>query len=243
MRPCAVGISTCRFGELLAYLADALLDARRHSGSVRGYGNHAPPCEAHLTYEISDFDEDICWDRLCYVDVRLSSALVVQYEATVSERSSFIAAASSLTALAQGSIQVFPYKEDVKARLSRWTLAGFALRWSLPIPPPPPAAYVTNPIRGCATFAGGASPLPHSSLSYIHSHAATIQWMYDYHRRWEAHDLYLAEGHVAAVVGVEPRDREVFHARFRYRPEAVNWAPASPVLPPDARQHGPNGGV
>ena len=35
-------------------------------------------------------------------------------------------------------------------------------------------------------------------------HAATLQWKYDYHRRWEAHDFYLAEARTAAQYGVEP---------------------------------------
>ena len=56
--------------------------------------------------------------------------------------------------------------------------------------------------------------------------------MYDYHRRWEGHDLYLAEGRVAADLGVEPQSRELFFGRFRYRPDAATRAPPSPYFLP-----------
>ena len=56
--------------------------------------------------------------------------------------------------------------------------------------------------------------------------------MYDYHRRWEGHDLYLAEARLAADLGVEPQSRERFCGRFRYRPDAAASAPPSPYFLP-----------
>ena len=74
-----------------------------------------PPCNTHLTYVISDFDEDIVWDRLCYPEIRMTSAAIVQHEATVSERSSsLIAASSSVTAIHQESLQVRSFNKDAK---------------------------------------------------------------------------------------------------------------------------------
>ena len=58
--------------------------------------------------------------------------------------------------------------------------------------------------------------------------------MYDYHRRWEAHGLCLAEAHEALELGEEPQSQGAFFDRFRYRLEAVNHTPPSPYFLPTA---------
>ena len=105
---------------------------------------------------------------------------------------------------------------------------------------PPPPASVANPaidvrlLQEVLHIFHNKAKLcqSHNRIEDILSHAATVQWMYDHHRRWEARDLYLAEGNVALQLGVEPQDRETFYARFRYRPRAVNMAPPSPYFAP-----------
>ena len=84
-----------------------------HSGGFAGYGADIAPGGSHLTYEITDFDESIYWGMLSYLEVRITNATIVQHEATMSERSSpLIASTSSLTAIAQESIQVFTYGKN-----------------------------------------------------------------------------------------------------------------------------------
>ena len=74
----------------------------------------------------------------------------------------------------------------------------------------------------------------YNGVDNIFRHAAASQWMYDYHRRWEAHDLCLAEAHEALELGEEPQSQDAFFDRFRYRLEAVNHTPPSPYFLPTA---------
>ena len=144
-------------------------------GVRQALGLELHPCEAQLTYVISDFDEGIPWDTLCDPEVRLTSAPVVQHESTVSElSSSLIASTSSSTAIYQESIQTFSYNKDVKdftfplleARSAAEDRSKDDPAWASS-DAPSTCGVRHQPRHRRATTTGGLPPLPHPSFSML----------------------------------------------------------------------------
>ena len=89
--------------------------------------------------------------------------------ADAEKSSSLVVEPSTLTAIAQASLSFHAFTSQA------------------------PAAYVTNPAvdarlvqEVCHLFNTKPSMCQaHDTVESILSHAATIQWMYDYHRRWK----------------------------------------------------------
>ena len=112
-----------------------------------------PPALPHRIYEITDFDEHIRWDRICYPEVRVSSAPIIQHGMTISESSSsLVAETSTLSAIHQEGMQTYTVGTNPKNFSAPWLEAEEAAAESLSrnhpawvSAPPPPAARVTNP--------------------------------------------------------------------------------------------------
>ena len=163
----------------------------------RATGRELPPWGSQFVHRVTDFEDEILWDRQCYPELWLSSTPVFAHEMAPAEKSSsLVAEPSTLTAIAQASQSFHAFTKDFTAPLDEAKSLAEDLSKDSPAlvsASQAPAACVTNPAVD-ARLAQEVFHLfntkssmcqAHNTAESILSHAATIQWMYDYHRRWK----------------------------------------------------------
>ena len=158
-------------------------------------GDPLPPVDSHLIYTVTDYDEDIQWDRLCYPEVRMSSVPIAQCETAVSESSSsLVAETSPISAIYQENIQTYTCGTSLKDFSAPWLEAAENLSRDHPAwvsAAAPPTARVTNPAIDVRLMqvvlhillSQASLCLANSRIGDMLKHVATLQWMCDYHRR------------------------------------------------------------